>query len=74
MPKSTKTQSKTTKTPSKRTTKTPSKNTQSMKTEIANELGISLGPNATARQNGKVGGEITKRLVSQALKNSNKKK
>ena len=34
-----------------------------MKYEIANELGVNLGPDATARQNGSVGGEITKRLV-----------
>ncbi len=37
-----------------------------MKNEIANELGVHLGPDATARQNGTVGGEITKRLVSMA--------
>ena len=37
-----------------------------MKYEIANELGVHLGPDATARQNGSVGGEITKRLVKQA--------
>ena len=41
--------------------------TQNMKTEIANEFGVNLGPDATSRQNGSVGGEITKRLVSQAL-------
>ena len=41
--------------------------TQNMKAEIANEFGVNLGPDATSRQNGKVGGEITKRLVSQAL-------
>lgn len=40
---------------------------QDMKSEIAKELGVKLGPDATARQNGSVGGEITKRLVSQAL-------
>ena len=34
-----------------------------MKYEIANELGVSLGADATARANGSVGGEITKRLV-----------
>ena len=34
-----------------------------MKLEIANELGVNLGPDATARANGSVGGEITKRLV-----------
>ena len=34
-----------------------------MKYEIANELGVNLGPDASARQNGSVGGEMTKRLV-----------
>lgn len=34
-----------------------------MKYEIASELGVNLGPDATARANGSVGGEITKRLV-----------
>jgi hypothetical protein len=37
-----------------------------MKTEIANEFGVQLGPDTTSRQNGSVGGEITKRLVTQA--------
>lgn len=37
-----------------------------MKYEIASELGVNLGPDATARQNGSVGGEITRRLVSLA--------
>ena len=39
-----------------------------MKAEIANELGIKLGADSTARENGKVGGEITKRLVAKAKK------
>ena len=34
-----------------------------MKYEIANEFGVNLGPDATSRSNGSVGGEITKRLV-----------
>ena len=34
-----------------------------MKYEIASEFGVNLGPDATARANGSVGGEITKRLV-----------
>ena len=34
-----------------------------MKYERANEFGVNLGPDATARANGSVGGEITKRLV-----------
>jgi len=37
-----------------------------MKYEIASEQGVTLGADATARQNGSVGGEITKRLVKQA--------
>ena len=35
-----------------------------MKYEIANEFGVNLGPDTTARENGSVGGEITKRLVA----------
>ncbi|SFD50321.1 small acid-soluble spore protein B (major beta-type SASP) [Bacillus sp. OV194] len=34
-----------------------------MKQEIAREFGVSLGADTTSRQNGSVGGEITKRLV-----------
>ena len=34
-----------------------------MKYEIANEFGVQLGAAATARANGSVGGEITRRLV-----------
>ena len=40
-----------------------------MKYEIAGELGVELGANATARENGQVGGEITKRLVNLAKNN-----
>ena len=39
---------------------------EKMKYEIANELGVNMGPDATSRANGRVGGEITKRLVKQA--------
>lgn len=35
-----------------------------MKFEIAAEFGVILGPDTTSRQNGSVGGEITKRLVT----------
>ncbi|RIV20100.1 small acid-soluble spore protein [Alicyclobacillaceae bacterium I2511] len=35
-----------------------------MKYEIASEFGVQLGADTTARQNGSVGGEITKRLVA----------
>ncbi|MCP1359296.1 alpha/beta-type small acid-soluble spore protein [Aneurinibacillus migulanus] len=37
-----------------------------MKYEIAAEFGVQLGPDTTSRQNGSVGGEITKRLVQMA--------
>ena len=36
---------------------------EQMKYEIARELNVTLGPDATSRANGSVGGEITKRLV-----------
>lgn len=35
-----------------------------MKYEIAQEFGVQLGAETTARANGSVGGEITKRLVA----------
>ena len=37
-----------------------------MKYEIAQEFGVQLGGDTTARANGSVGGEITKRLVAMA--------
>lgn len=37
-----------------------------MKYEIAQEFGVQLGADSTARANGSVGGEITKRLVAMA--------
>jgi small acid-soluble spore protein A (major alpha-type SASP) len=37
-----------------------------MKMEIAQEMGIVLGADTTARDNGRVGGELTKRLVALA--------
>ncbi len=37
-----------------------------MKYERAQEFGVQLGPDSTSRQNGSVGGEITKRLVQMA--------
>ena len=36
---------------------------ESLKYEIAKELGIELGADQTSRLNGTVGGEMTKRLV-----------
>jgi small acid-soluble spore protein B (major beta-type SASP) len=38
-----------------------------MKYEIATEFGVNLGADSTSRANGSVGGEITKRLVAQAM-------
>ena len=43
-----------------------------MKYEIANEFGVNLGPDASSRSNGRVGGEITKRLVQKAGRKTNK--
>ena len=40
---------------------------ESMKYEIATEFGVTLGPDATSRANGSVGGEITKRLVERGM-------
>ena len=40
---------------------------EQMKYEIANELGVNLGADATARANGSVGGEITRHLVQNGL-------
>ncbi|QSO52305.1 alpha/beta-type small acid-soluble spore protein [Alicyclobacillus curvatus] len=37
---------------------------EQMKYEIASEFGVQLGANTTSRENGSVGGEITKRLVA----------
>ncbi len=41
-----------------------------MKYEIAQEFGVQLGPEASSRANGSVGGEITKRLVEMAERQS----
>lgn len=42
---------------------------EQMKYEIASELGVQLGPDTTSKDNGSVGGEITKRLVEMGQKN-----
>ena len=42
---------------------------EQMKYEIANELGVKMGPDATSRANGSVGGEIAKRLVQMGQQN-----
>ena len=52
--------------------KSSKKALEPMKYEIANELGVNLGPDSTARQNGQVGGEMTRRLVSMAKSNLKK--
>ena len=44
--------------------------TERMKYEIADEYGVELGPNATSKQNGTVGGEVTKRLVQKGKTSS----
>lgn len=45
----------------------------SMKTEIANELGVNLkAENLTAKDAGRVGGAMTKELVEEAKKNLKK--
>ena len=45
-----------------------------MKYEIANEFCVNLGPDATSRANGSVGGEMTKRLVQNGKVKSTSKK
>ena len=42
-----------------------------MKYEIANEFGVSLGGGTTSSANGRVGGEITKRLVNEGKNKMN---
>lgn len=42
-----------------------------MKYEIANEFGVNLGANASSRDNGIVGGEMTKRLIENGMSKSN---
>lgn len=44
---------------------------EKMKYEIANEFGVNLGATASSRDNGIVGGEITKRLVECGMSRSN---
>ena len=50
-----------------------SKNNSNMKYEIANELGVNMGPNASSKANGSVGGEMTKRLVKMGEEKYNSK-
>lgn len=44
----------------------PAKGSGNMKYEVANELGIELGPDTSSRNNGRVGGSITRELVNRA--------
>lgn len=39
-----------------------------MKMEIADDFGVNLGADSTSRDNGSVGGEMTRRLVQMARK------
>lgn len=56
---------------SKKMKTTASKNSiENMKYEIANEFGVNLGASASSRDNGIVGGEITKRLVENGMSKS----
>ena len=43
---------------------------EKMKYEIANEFGVNLGANASSRDNGIVGGEMTKRLIENGMTKS----
>lgn len=54
-----------------KTSKRTTNNVEQMKYEIANEFGVNLGADATSRENGQVGGEITRRLVKMAKNKSN---
>lgn len=45
---------------------------ESMKYEIAREFGVTLGADTSARANGSVGGEMTKRLVRLGKQSLNK--
>ena len=63
-----KSKKKTTTTASRKVKAPGSKNSiDKMKYEIANEFGVNLGATASSRDNGKVGGEITKRLVEKSM-------
>ena len=45
---------------------------ENMKYEIAKEFGVNLGPDTSARLNGSVGGELTRRLVQMGMNQMNK--
>ena len=63
---------KSTKKQNKRTNNSNMNSIDKMKYEIASELGVSMGPNATSRDCGSVGGEITKRLVQMGEEKMNR--
>lgn len=46
---------------------------ENMKYEIASEFGVNLGPDSTSRANGRVGGEMTKRLVENGMNKTSSK-
>ena len=50
------------------------KSVDNMKYEIANEFGVHLGATASSRDNGIVGGEMTKRLVANGRRSKKSKK
>lgn len=58
---------------SKKSSECPS-SLDNMKYEIANEFGVKLGAESSAKANGSVGGEMTRRLVQMAHSKSNNKK
>lgn len=55
-------------------TKVSKKSLENMKYEIAQELGVNMGPDASSRTNGKVGGEMTRRLVNMGSSKTSRKK
>ena len=51
----------------KKTAKVQARSIDRMKYEIASEFGVNLGASASSRDNGKVGGEMTKRLIETSM-------
>ena len=45
-----------------------SQNLDQFKYEVANEMGLQLGGDRTSRENGSVGGQMTKRMIQFAEK------
>ena len=46
--------------------------TEALKQEVASELGIQPGKNATAEENGRIGGEMTRKLFEKGSKSNSK--